>query len=359
MMSVLRYLLLTSLPLFFLEPVFSSEPVASSAAPGEASQSRASQTAALEVSQREIAPPEPIVPPPKRELRLVLDWYPGPQHAPVYLAKALGYLETDDIELEIVTPADPSVPSKLVAASRADLALTRQPRLHLDIAEQKPLIRVATLIDSPLALLTVREDSKITDIAQLAGKDIGYAVEDNLSPSLSTLLEDAELVLDDVSLKDVDFDVVQALVQQRVDAVIGGQRPMLAEQLSREGVLSRGFLIEEHGVPAYDGLILIANRNHLQRQRETIQHLVTAIERASLWLVNHPEKAWQRLVEVEPSLDTPANRRAWPALIRRFSLSPAGLDSHRYARFEKFLKDRGEIETLHPVSRLAVDIYAP
>ena len=50
--------------------------------------------------------------------------------------------------MTITSPADPRVPAKLVAAGRADLAMGRQPQLHMLIDKGLPLVRVATLIDT-------------------------------------------------------------------------------------------------------------------------------------------------------------------------------------------------------------------
>ena len=51
-------------------------------------------------------------------------------------------------------PADPTMPPKLVAA-KADLAVDYQPQLQMQVAEGLPLVRIATLVNSPLNSLIV------------------------------------------------------------------------------------------------------------------------------------------------------------------------------------------------------------
>ena len=56
------------------------------------------------------------------------------------MAKENGYFADVGLEVEIVAPADPSAPPKLVAAGQADIAISYQPQLHLQIAEGLPLL---------------------------------------------------------------------------------------------------------------------------------------------------------------------------------------------------------------------------
>ena len=58
----------------------------------------------------------------------------------------------------MIAPADPADPPKMVAAGRADLAVSYQPQLHLQIQEGLPLMRVGTLVATPLNCLLVLAD---------------------------------------------------------------------------------------------------------------------------------------------------------------------------------------------------------
>jgi putative hydroxymethylpyrimidine transport system substrate-binding protein len=55
-------------------------------------------------------------------------------------------------------------------------------------------------------------------------------------------------------------------------------------------------------------------------------------------------------------LDNELNRRAWDDTLPRFALRPAALHRARYARFAKFLKDQGLVESLPDVGDYAVEI---
>ncbi|WP_244516077.1 ABC transporter substrate-binding protein [Halomonas daqiaonensis] len=302
-----------------------------------------------------LRPAEPIAPPPVTSLKIMLDDYPSPRHAALFVAREKGMFASRGLEVILATPADPDVPSKLLAASRVDLAVARQPLLHLQVDRGLPLVRVATLIATPLSALVVREDGRIETPARLAGSRIGYSDMDSRDVLLAVLLRDASIRDDEIETEALHFRLDDALREGRVDGVIGAMRHLLPRQLADEGLATRVLRIEELGIPLHDGLVLLANRDQLGEKRDAIRRLVNAIEEATAWIANHPGEAWSLIASAEPALDTAVNREAWEMIRTRLNLSPAALDQGRYRRFENYLFEAGLIEERHPVSRLAID----
>ena len=93
----------------------------------------------------------------KESLTLLLDWYLNPDHAPIIIAKEQGYFAQAGLEVEMVEPADPSLPPKLVAAGKGDIAVSYQPQLYLHLAAGLPIKRVASLVTTPLNALVPLE----------------------------------------------------------------------------------------------------------------------------------------------------------------------------------------------------------
>jgi len=290
------------------------------------------------------------------KLTLLLDWFVNPDHGPIVIAEEKGYFAEQGLEVEVVAPADPADPPKMVAAGRADLGITYQPQLHLQVAEGLPLLRVGTLVATPLNCLLVREDGPIHTLADLKGKKIGYSVAGVEEAVVGALLKHAGLGLDDVELVNVNFSLSPALMAGQVDAVIGAYRNFELNQMAIEGVPGRCFYVEEEGLPSYDELIYVANRDTMDRAK--IVRFLAATEKATEFIVNHPEESWTIFAGTAPELDDELNARAWKDTIPRFAPSPAGLDSGRYARFEAFLQDAGLVETVRPVRELAIDVGA-
>lgn len=307
-------------------------------------------------------PAEPIVPPPLIPLEITLDWYLNPQHAALLVAREKGMFLRRGLDVTLVSPADPNVPAKLLAAGRTDLALGRQPQLHLLASKGLPLIRVATLIGTPMAGLLLR-DPLVNGNGEsgLEGVHLGYTDLDGRDILLSRLLASL-LTLDKglelVDARDVHYSARDTMREGIVDGVMINHRFLLPRQLLDEGVASHFLSVEEHGIPSHDGLILMANRDKLNGKREAIRALIAAIEEATLWIFNHPERAWELLAASEPALDDPATREAWSQVFPRLSLQPAAVDHGRYHRFEQYLLDAGVLETSTPLERLAIDLGA-
>ena len=287
-------------------------------------------------------------------LTLLLDWFVNPDHAPIIVADELGYFADAGLEVEIVAPADPNDPPKLVAAGQADVAISYQPQLHIQVDQGLPLARIGTLVATPLNSLVALADGPIREIADLEGRKIGFSVGGFEDALLGAMLGHHGVSLADVELVNVNFALSPALLSGQVDAVIGAFRNFELNQLELEGRPGRAFYPEEEGVPAYDELIFIANTGALGDPR--LPRFIDAIEAATLHILNHPDESFTLFVEGRPELDDKLNRRAWADTLPRFALRPAALDVARYARFAAFLEVQGLIDPPPPVDTYAVEL---
>ena len=290
-------------------------------------------------------------------MTVLLDWFVNPDHGPLIIAKENGYFSDFDLEVEIVAPADPSAPPKLVAAGQAELAISYQPQLHLQIAEGLPLLRVGTLVATPLNCLLVLENGPIKSPADLKGKKIGFSVAGVEEALLTTILSRHGVSLDEVELINVNFSLSPALMSKQVDAVIGAFRNFELNQMDIENVPGRCIYIEEEGVPAYDELIYVANADRMDR--DMLARFLRATEIATQYIINNPEKSWEIFAGTSKELQNELNRRAWRDTLPRFALRPAAFDAGRYLAFQDFLADAGLISEQVPISRIAVDVSAP
>jgi putative hydroxymethylpyrimidine transport system substrate-binding protein len=288
------------------------------------------------------------------KLTLLLDWFVNPDHAPIIVAQERGYFADADLEVEIVAPADPHDPPKLVAAGRADLAISYQPQLHIQVDQGLPLTRIGTLVATPLNSLVALEDGPIEQIADLEGRKVGFSVGGFEDALLGAMLAEHGLALTDVELVNVNFALSPALLSGQVDAVIGAFRNFELNQLEIEGRSGRAFYPEEEGVPTYDELIFIANNAALDDPR--LPRFLDAVEQGVLYLLNHPDDSFALFINDRPELGDELNRRAWADTLPRFALRPGALDTARFARFAKFLEAQGLIKSSAPVETYAVEL---
>lgn len=294
----------------------------------------------------------PVVGP--KKLTIMLDRFVNPDHAALIIAQEKGFFTAQDLVVELQTPADPNDPPKLAAAGKVDLAISYQPQLHIHVNAGLPIKRIATLVATPLNSLVALKDGPIKTLADLKGRKIGYSVGGFEEALLKTLLAKANLKLEDVTLINVNFSLSPALLSKQVDAVIGAFRNFELNQMDLAKKPGRAFYPEEEGVPPYDELVLVANRDTLDDPR--LRRLITALEQATLYLLNHPDEAWKAFIAGHKDRDDELNRRAWRDTLPRLARRPAALDEARYKRFANFLVKQGVITVTLPVSNYAVQL---
>ena len=290
----------------------------------------------------------------KDKMTLLLDWFINPDHGPIIIAKEKGYFSDQNLEIEIIAPADPSAPPKLVAAGQADLAVSYQPQLHLQLTQGLPLIRVGTLVATPLNCLLVLENGPIKTPQSLSGKKIGFSVAGVEEILLSAILEKYGVKLEDVELVNVNFSLSPSLMSGQVDAVIGAFRNFELNQMKIENVPGKCFFLEEEGVPPYDELIYVANSKNIDKEK--IRKFLKATELATQFIINNPEESWKIFASTSKELDDQLNRMAWADTIPRFALRPPAFDAGRYLEFQDFLLQNKLINKAFPISRIAIDV---
>lgn len=196
--------------------------------------------------------------------------------------------------------------------------MSYQPQLHVQVAEGLPLKRVGTLVATPLNSLVVLADGPVRTLADLKGRKIGYSVGGFEDALLATMLSQAGLSADDVTLVNVNFSLSPSLMSGQVDAVIGAFRNFELNQMDIEGRPGRAFFVEEHGIPVYDELILVAHRDRVDDPK--IRAAIDALAEGVRYLVNHPDESWKLLINAYPELDDELNRRAFADTLPRFAL---------------------------------------
>jgi putative hydroxymethylpyrimidine transport system substrate-binding protein len=288
------------------------------------------------------------------KVTVVLDWFVNPDHGPLFVALEKGFFNERGLDVEFQVPSNPNDPAKLVSAKKADIAVSYQPQHYIHVDQGLPVVRIATLIAIPLNTLVVLADSDIKSIADLKGKTVGYSIGGFETAILKAMLNTQGLSLDNVKLVNVNFSLSPSLLSGATDAVIGAYRNFELNQMDIEGRPGRAFFVEEHGIPPYDELILVAHHDNVKEPK--LRKFIDAMEEGVRFLVNHPEESWKLFVRGRKDLDNKLNRLAWRDTLPYFALRPGALDHARYQRFAKFLKTQGLINKIPQLETYAVEL---
>lgn len=270
-----------------------------------------------------------------KPLILVLDWFINPNHAPLFVAEQEGFFAQQGITLKIIPPADLYAGEKMVATNKADIALTYQPTFTYKITKGLPLIRFATLIDSPLNCLTVLQQGPIHQLKDLKGKRLGYIPDSNTCITLNTILKHTGLNNNEVKLLSAAFNLRQALLSGKIDGFTGGMRNFETVAMELAGKPARFFYPEQHGLPPYDELIFVTHKNKINNP--ALKKFVVALHQGVIHLRKNPQTSWQKFAKNHPELNNTLNQKVWFLTLPYFAKNPAKLDRTQYQNLTTFL----------------------
>ncbi len=85
---------------------------------------------------------------------LVLDFFPNADHAGIYAAMGTGAFRDAGLDVKVQTPSDPAAPLRLLAAGRADLAISYEPEVLLARDKGLGVVAIGAIVQKPLTSFT-------------------------------------------------------------------------------------------------------------------------------------------------------------------------------------------------------------
>jgi putative hydroxymethylpyrimidine transport system substrate-binding protein len=297
-------------------------------------------------------------------LSLTLDFYPNPDHAGIYMAQKLGYFEEAGLDVSIGAPSDPSAPIKQVAAGSSELAISYEPEVALAHEQGLDVVAVAALVNRPLTSMIWLKKSGIKGIADLRGKTIATAGIPYQEAFLATILARAKLSLSAVKVANVGFGLVPALVGGSAQAMLGGYGNVEGVDLRERGKEPVITPVDQLGVPTYDELVLVANRDSLEEDPEKYRLFIAALARGTAAAVADPKAATQAVTEANDSLEPKLTAAEVEATLPLLSATEAGqpygyMDPDEWSTFTGWMRDNELIDSLPAPEELLTDAYLP
>jgi len=270
------------------------------------------------------------------KITVLLDWFLNPSHAPLFVAEQQGFFKKQNLDVTLISPAESSDPPKLIAAGQGDIGIDYQPQYLQQINRGMPLAVIGELIDKPLNCMAVLDNSGIRDIKDLRGKTIGHSTGELNGVMLKTMLNKEGLSLKDVNSINLHFDLVQALLTHKVDAVTGLSRNLEPIQIAMHKQAVRVFYPESNGIPTYAELIFVVNKDKVNDPRW--KPFLAAVKQGQEYLQAHPKEMWDAFVLTYPELNNELNKRAWFVSLPYFAKDPEKIDQKKWDAFAAFMK---------------------
>ncbi|MBN2984572.1 MULTISPECIES: ABC transporter substrate-binding protein [Cohnella] len=253
---------------------------------------------------RQAAPDSPSGEAKPAELTVLLDWYPNAVHSFLFAAKEQGYFEEAGLDVKLQTPADTNDALKLVAAGKADLAISYQMQVAISRSEDIPVVSVASIVRHPLNRLFVLESAGANSPKDLAGKKIGYPSIPLDESLVETMVASDGGDPSGLTFVDIGWDLIPAMTTGRVDAIVGGYINHEKLLLEKEGVKLLAFDPADYGVPDYYELVLTASEEGAKKNKDAIKRFLEAAAKGQAYVAGHPDEALEALL-AEESADFP------------------------------------------------------
>ncbi len=234
---------------------------------------------------------------------LVLDYFPNADHAGLYAAIGTGAFRQVGLDVRPRTPSDPAAPLKLLAAGRADLAISYEPELLLARDKGLKLVSIAALVQRPLTSIMSLGDRAIGEPGKLEDKKVGTAGIPYQDAYLKTVLEKAGVDPGRVRSIDVGFNLVPALLSKRVDATLGAFWNVEGVELERRKRDPKILRMDELGVPTYNELVIVARENDVRTNGKVLRRFLQALARGHQAVRDDLDAGVDALVEANPDLE--------------------------------------------------------
>lgn len=292
---------------------------------------------------------------PGRALTFMLDWFPNPDHVPLYAAMRAGYFEDAGLRVTLQVPSNADDPLKLVAVGKVDVAVNYESNVILARSQGLPVRSIGLLVSQPLTTVMFLKSSGIRRPRDLVGRRVGFAVSGLEDAMIDQILNSDGAAKSKVTLVNVGFDLVPALLSRKVDAVVGAYRNVERVQIEMQGQPVGMFEPERYGVPSFYELVVIANDSSLARRREVLARFVGAIAHGLGLTVGNPREAFRHYVALNPTLDDAFNRRSFDATLPAFARSQVQ-QRERWAAFNAWMAARHVIPAPVPVDQLYTNL---
>ena len=241
---------------------------------------------------------EPLI-----KVSVALDWFPWSNHSGLFIAKERGYFAEQGLDVEIFTPGDPSTVLQTVASNRDDFGISYQTEVLISREQGVPVVSVMALVQHPLNSVMTLQESGIAEPKDLAGKTVGWPGIPSDEPLLDTMLRSQGLTLEDVELVNVGFGLVPALISKKVDAIVGAYWVHESISATNQGFELNIMRMEEHGVPDFYELVVVANEEKIANDPELVQRFVRGVMRGYQDAMADPQDAVQLLKRLKPEVD--------------------------------------------------------
>lgn len=238
---------------------------------------------------------------------VLLDYTPNTNHLGIYVAKAKGFYDEANLNVDIQQPGDIQV-EQIVATGKAQFGVSYSEQLTYSRASDVPIVSIAAVIQHNTSGFAAMHDKHpLKTPADLVGLTYGAFGSPIEKPMIDSLLKCAGV---DDSIKPIEYinigfsEPFPLMAKDRIDFVwlFYAWDGIRAKQ---QNIKLDFLMLDEYTncVPDYYTPILITNEAMIKAQPDVVRAFVQATARGYAYAIQNPDDAAAILLKAAPDLD--------------------------------------------------------
>lgn len=238
------------------------------------------------------------------KVKVLLDWVPNTNHTGFYIARDLGYYESEGIQVEILQPSEGGS-ADLVASGQAEFGVSYQEEVTYARTAKNPLPikAIAAIIQHNTSGFASPKDKNITSPKDFEGKKYGGWNSPMEEAVLKGLMQKSGADFSKLKMVNVGQADFFAVTRKDVDFawIYYGWDGVAAEVKN----FPINFIKLQDVVPELDFYtpVIITNEKIINSNPELIRKFLKATKKGYEYCIENPDKAAQILVKAVPELD--------------------------------------------------------
>ena len=250
--------------------------------------------------------------PPSNQTRILLDWFPNPNHVAIYAGVENGIFEKHGVFLNIQKLHDPADAIPYISSGQTDLAIYYMPYTIRACSQGAKVQVLGVLFKEPLDGLLVRCDADINELEDLNGKVLGYSLGGLNAAYIRSLLEERNIK--PKKCLNVHFDIISSIGTKNVDATFGACWNIEMEHLKALGVETKYFMLRDFNIPNYYELVILSSEDFVQNNSQKALNFQKALQESIDFSKENPDKAFDLYVQANPDKTSKTlewEKKAW------------------------------------------------
>ena len=288
------------------------------------------------------------VPEPTTRVTFCLDYTPNTNHTGIYVAKNKGYFDDENLDVEIIQPADGTAES-IIGTGDAQFGVSYQDYIAQSYDNGNTGFEaIAAVIQHNTSGIMSRKADGITRAREM--ENHVYATWD--------------MAIEQATIKQVmesdggDYSKLQTVPYSVDDDVAGLQANMYDCVWVYEGWAVQNAHVQNYDVNYFNFRdmdevfdfytpVLAVNTEYAEENPDTVKAFLRAVKKGYEYAVEHPDEAAKILCEEVPELDSDLVAASAEFLAGEYTSdaeSWGAIDSERWSRYFTWLNDNGLVE---------------